>query len=241
MNRQTNHPRKRDAPRGNFLANLIDPIDGLSEGVFSIMMFLIFTLAFKIIWLRDALEQPITSQMMNELIISATGAALAWGIIDGMMYALTSYLAREERHRLLKDIQSADTEEEALELIADDMDYLLEPITEEGDRQVFYQNYLQILAKSKPQPIHVTKDDYAVVLGHVLVAVLAVIPSLLPLLVLRFNFDLALTVSILVSFIMLFLTGFGWGKYTGANPWRIGFLLLLVAASLVGIAMLLGG
>ncbi len=241
MNRQANHPRKRAAPRVNFLANLIDPIDGLSEGVFSIMVFLIFTLAFKVIWLRDAIEQPITSQMMNELIISAMGAILAWGIIDGMMYALTSYLAREERHRLLKDIQSADTEEEALELIADDMDYLLEPITEEGDRQVFYRNYFKLLAKSKPQPVHVTKDDLAVVLGHMLVAVLAVIPSLLPLLVLRFNFDLALTVSILVSFIMLFLTGFGWGKYTGANPWRIGFLLLLVAASLVGIAMLLGG
>jgi VIT1/CCC1 family predicted Fe2+/Mn2+ transporter len=221
--------------------NLIDPIDGLSEGVFSIIVFLIFTLAFKVIWLRDALEQPITSQMMNELIISAMGAILAWGIIDGMMYALTSYLAREERHRLLKDIQSADTEEEALDLIADDMDYLLEPITEEGDRQVFYRNYLQLLAKSKPQAIRATKDDLAVVLGHILVAILAVIPSLLPLLVLRFNFDLALTVSILVSFIVLFVSGFAWGKYTGANPWRIGFLLLLVAASLVVIAMLLGG
>jgi VIT1/CCC1 family predicted Fe2+/Mn2+ transporter len=241
MNRHTNHSRKQAAPRGNFLVNLIDPIDGLSEGVFSIIVFLIFTLAFKVIWLRDALEQPITSQMMNELIISAMGAILAWGIIDGMMYALTSYLAREERHRLLKGIQSADTEEEALDLIADDMDYLLEPITEEGDRQVFYRNYLQLLAKSKPQAIRVTKDDLAVVLGHILVATLAVIPSLLPLLVLRFNFDLALTVSILVSFIVLFVSGFAWGKYTGANPWRIGFLLLLVAASLVVIAMLLGG
>jgi len=135
MNRQTNHSRKRAAPRVNFLMNLIDPIDGLSEGVFSIMVFLIFTLAFKVIWLRDTLEQPITSQMMNELIISAMGAILAWGIIDGMMCALTSYLAREERQRLLKEIQSADTEEEAMELIADDMDYLLESIIEEGNRQ----------------------------------------------------------------------------------------------------------
>ncbi len=223
------------------MENLIDPIDGLSESVFSILVFLTFTLAYKAIWLRDALEQPITSQMMNELIISAMGAIFAWGIIDGMMVALISILARDERHRLLKDIQAASSEEEALELIADDMDYLLEPIAEESDRRVFYRNVLDLLRNSKPRQVRLKRDDVAVVLGHMLVAVVAVIPSLLPLLILRFNYELALTVSILVSFIILFLTGFLWGKYTGANPWRIGFILVVVAAFLLLVAILLGG
>lgn len=234
-------PGNREKSARLSLDTLIDPIDGLSESIFSILVFLTFTLAFKAIWLREALEQPVTSHMINDLILSAMGAILAWGIIDGIMYALTSFFEREERHRLLKEIQAATTEQEALEIIADDMDYLLDPISEEKDRRVFYRSVLDLLIKSKPRPVHFKREDASAVLGHVLVAILAVIPSLLPFFILRYNYELAISVSILVSFIVLFLAGFNWGKYTGANPWKIGFLLVGVAFVLVLIAIPLGG
>ena len=141
--------KHRIQPVTGFLGSLIDPIDRLSETIFSILVFLTFTLAFKIFWITDALEQPISSEIVDELLIGA--------------------------------------------------------------------------------------------LGHVLVAIIAVIISFIPLLALRHDHNLAIRISIFVSFIVLFVSGFRWGTYTGANPWKTGLVLMSVAAGLVIIAILLGG
>ena len=128
-----------------------------------------------------------------------------------------------------------------MEIIADDMDYLLEPLVGEEERKALYGNILIHLQKSKPRNIGLKGDDFAVVLGHVLVAILAVIPSTIPFLVLQYDFALALRISIIVSFVMLFIAGFPWGSYTGASPWKTGLLLMSVAVALVVVALLLGG
>jgi len=44
-----------------------------------------------------------------------------------------------------------------------------------------------------------------------------------------------------VSFIVLFIAGYQWGKHTGANPWSMGLLLVSIAAIMVLIAIPLGG
>jgi hypothetical protein len=224
-----------------FLESLIDPIDWLSETTFSIIIFLIYLLAFKNIVLSIAPQQPISQDDVNDLLIGALGAVLAWGAIDGIMYALFSVFERGERRRFLEDVQAARTNEEAMEIIADDMDYLLEPIVGEDERKALYGNILIHLQNSKPHDVGLKGEDFSVVLGHVLVAILAVIPSTIPFLVLRHDFAIAIRASIIVSFIILFIAGFRWGVYTGANPWNIGLLLMSVAVILVLIAILLEG
>ena len=221
---------------------MIDPIDWLSETVFSILIFLTFTLAFRIIRLAKVPVQPLISgYVIDEMLVSVLGAILAWGIIDGVMYVLLSIFERGERHRLLRDIQGAQTDQDALAAIADDMDYFLEPITDENERQALYKNILIHLRAGKPRNIGLRREDYFSALAHVLVAIVAVIPSVIPLFVFHTNYDLAIRVSILVSFIVLFFAGYRWGTYTGANPWKTGLLLMFVAAVLVLIAIPLGG
>jgi VIT1/CCC1 family predicted Fe2+/Mn2+ transporter len=233
--------RRRNKPTTGFLESLIDPIDWLSETTFSILIFLTFTLAFWLLGMSGNPKQDISSSEVNELLIGALGAVVAWGLIDGIMYALFSVFERGERHRLLDDVQAARTNEEAMKIIAEDMDYLLEPIVGEGERKVLYGNILAHLQGSKPRNIGLKREDLIVALGHVLVAFLAVIPSTIPFLVLQHDFALALRISIIVSFVMLFIAGYRWGRYTGANPWSTGLLLMSVAVALVVIALLLGG
>lgn len=227
--------------RKGFPGTLIEPIDWLSETIFSILIFLTFTLAFRMIKTYSAAPQPVSSELVNELIITALGAVLAWGAIDGIMYALFSVFERGERHRLLRDIQTAPTRQQALEAIAEDMDYLLEPITGEAERKELYGHILIHLQDSNPRKIGLKFEDLTMALGHVLVAVLAVIPSVLPFLVFRNDPDLAIRVSIVISFLVLFLAGSRWGAYTGASPWKTGLLLTVVAAVLLLIAIPLGG
>ena len=76
-------------------------------------------------------------------------------------------------------------------VIAEDMDYLLEPITGEDERKALYRSILIHLQDSKPRKYGLKGEDLTGVLGHVLVAILAVIPSLIPFVVLRHDYDLA--------------------------------------------------
>jgi len=225
----------------DYFGNLIDPIDRLSETIFSILIGLLYVLAFRFIILSSTPEQSITDENVNDLLVGVISAVVAWGLIDGIMYALLSVFGRGERHRLLIDIQAARTEEEAMVIIAEDMDYLLEPITGVDERKALYRSILVHLKNSKPRKYGLKGEDITGVLGHVLVAILAVIPSLIPFVVLRHDYDLATRVSILISFIVLFVTGSRWASYTGANPWKTGLLIISVAAGLVLIAVLLGG
>ncbi len=220
---------------------MIDPIDGLSETIFSILILLTFTLAYRIIVLSGGSSSDLTSGEMNDLLIGAVGAIFAWGVIDGVMYALISLFERGERHRLLKNIQAAESDEEAVDFIADDLDYILEPITEENVRKELYSSVLLHLRDSQPRRIGFTKDDFTGALGHIVVAMVSVIPSLIPLLLLRNDMMLAIRVSNIVSLIVLFIVGHRWGVYTGANPWKTGLLITAVAVLLVLIAIPLGG
>lgn len=233
--------RQRTTPKESFLSRLLDPIDRLSETIFSILILLTFTLAFRIIKLGDDPNQPIPPSYVNELLLGAAGATLAWGIIDGIMYALLAMFERGERHRLLRQLQTAHTEEESVQIVAGELDHILEPITGETQRRALYQDVLEHLRDGTPQPIGLTREDVAGGFGSVLVAVIAVLPSFAPFLIFYSNPALAIRASNVVSFMVLFISGYQWGKYTGADPWRTGLLLAAIAAVMVLIAIPLGG
>lgn len=233
-----NRVRRRQKPRQGFLAHLLDPIDTLAEVIFSVLILLTFTLAFRIFMLDG---QPVTADYVNDLIWAALGATIAWGIIDGIMYALIEVLGRSERYRLLWHIQAAHTPEEGVAAIADEFDYILEPITGEHQRQALYEDILAHLQDSQPRPIGLKREDLTGGLVSVLVAVLAVIPSFLPLLVFREDYALAIRLSNVVSFIVLFVAGHEWGRYTGMSSWKTGLLVTAVGALLVAVAIPLGG
>ena len=69
----------------------------------------------------------------------------------------------------------------------------------------------------------------------------AVLPSLLPLLLLPDNTALAIRISSLVSFLVIFATGYSWGIHTDTNPWKIGLLLSSICLAMGLVVVLLGG
>ncbi len=223
------------------MGRLLDPIDRLAEATYSVLIVLTFTLAFRIFVLGSNPGQGVSAEHANELLIGAIGATVAWGVIDGTMYALFSMFERGEKHRVLVHIQAATTRQEGIEAVADELDHILEPILQREKRNLLYADVLEHLHDSQPQPVGLTREDLAGALGSVLVAIVAVLPSLAPLVLLRGDYALAIRLSNVVSFVVLFVAGYQWGKYTGASPWKTGLLLLAVAALMVAIAILLGG
>ena len=51
----------------------------------------------------------------------------------------------------------------------------------------------------------------------------------------------ALRVSNAIAIVMLFLTGFAFGRMTGRHPWLVGVSMVVLGLILVGVTMALGG
>jgi hypothetical protein len=241
MNRTLPPVRYRAKPESAFLENLIDPIDRLTESVFSILILLTFTMTSWIIGLSGSSEHSLDSENIVDLAIAALVTIVAYGVIDGVIYALLTMFGRGESHRLLQGVQAADSEEEAVAVIADNLDYMLEPITGEPERRQLYSHILDQLHNSQPREIGLKREDVTAGLTHVLVAVLVIMPSLLPLVVMRQDPERAILVSNFISLFLLFFVGYRWGKYTGANPWKTGLIILSVITALVLFLFWLGG
>lgn len=239
--RTTFRARPRPTAQPGFLGRLLDPIDRLAETIFSILILLTFTMAFRIIKLGLNPLEPIPPDYTRDLALAAFGAIVAWGLIDGVMYALLAVFERGEKHRLLARLQFADGEAERLEAVAEEFDYVLAPITHAEQRRALYADVVDHLRESKPQPVNFMGEDVAGALGCLLVAVVAVLPSLVPLVLLPNNYGLAVRLSNVISFSVLFYAGYQWGRHTGSSPWKTGLLLAAIGAVLVLIAVALGG
>lgn len=111
---------------------------------------------------------------------------------------------------------------------------------ENQQRHHLYQDILAHLQEGEPQAVRLQKDALTGALGSVLVAVLVVIPSLIPLYFIN-DYNWAIRVSNIVSFVVLFGAGYGWGQKTGANPWKTGLALAAFGLLMVLIAIPLGG
>jgi hypothetical protein len=225
----------------NVLGEFLDPIDALFTIFFSILFALLFTLSYGILIYHGVIPSSFAGGYGQELFVTILGAVTAWGIIDGVLYVLGEGLARRERYRLLQYVQTSDSEEEAASAIASELDFILEPITSDEQRQALYHDIRAYLSQAEPQAIGIQRRDVAGAVATVLLSVVAVLPSLLPLLLLPDNTVLAIHISNVVSFIVIFAAGYGWGLHTDTNPWKIGLLLSSVCLAMVLVAMLLGG
>jgi hypothetical protein len=228
-------------PQDSFLGNFLDPIDRLGETLFALMILLSFTLAIRISLLGSDAQAPTTAQYASRLVVAMLTAIVGWGVIDGVMYVLFSVFDRGEKHRLLACVQTAAPPAEGIAAIAEKLDPILEPITRAGQRELLYEDVLAHLRDSQPKPVGIKRVDLVGAVGCVLVAVISALPSLAPFVLLRDNLMLALRVSNIVSFVMLFAAGYGYGHYSRMNPWKTGLALLAAGAILGVTAILLEG
>ena len=225
----------------NLSRKFLDPIDWLSETIFSIMIALIFTLAYRIFALSSFTTSADPSESTINLLLAITGAVIAWGFIDGVIYAVLSIFEREEQDRFLRELQAAPTEQDKIEVVTDEFGYTFESIVEDSQKEHLYYAILQAVNVAPKQRQGLKKEDILAAIAHVFIALIAVIPCLLPLVIFNKNLLLAIRLSNLVSFGMLFLTGYSWGKYTGINPVRTGIIIMMIAITLALLAIPLGG
>ncbi len=85
-----------------------------------------------------------------------------------------------------------------------------------------------------------SKDDWLGGAAVFLVVFLSTFPVVIPFIVMR-NAVPALRVSNAIAIVMLFITGYVYGRNVGHHPWLVGISMVVIGAVLSALTMALGG
>ena len=118
-----------------FIHRNLEPVDRLGEVLFGLIMALGFTGA-----VRLGMEEPNN----RDLFISIFGCNLAWGIVDGVMFAMTALFERGHKARFVKDVVEASTEQEAMGRIGEEFGDRLSGLITAEERERLYRQVLEL-------------------------------------------------------------------------------------------------
>jgi hypothetical protein len=217
----------------NFIQRHLDPASRLGEILFGLIMALGVTLT-------SGLTVGEGKAGVRQLLHSALGCNIAWGIIDGIMYVMNCLVERGEKARLIHAIHTAPDQLAALTIVRDEVDRDIVTLAGPEEREALNQSILKYLSHARALKTRVTKDDVCGALACFCLVFLSCLPATLPFLVFS-NPTHALRVSNVLLIGMLFFIGQKWAKYANTNRLLAGLVMVVVGLALVAVAVLLGG
>jgi VIT1/CCC1 family predicted Fe2+/Mn2+ transporter len=209
---------------------LLDPMERISEVLFGLIMVLTVTCSFSV-------AQADRSQV-HHMLIAAAGCNLAWGAIDAIFYLLTRFGEKGRAITALQALRKAANLSEAQAIIAAALHPLLASVLTPAEFGLMQQRLNQ-LPEPPARPM-LTKKDFLAAKGVFLIVFLSTLPVVIPFL---FTSDarLALRVSNGIAVLMMFATGYAFGRYSGRRPWLTGTAMVILGTILVGITISIGG
>jgi len=207
----------------------LEPVERVSEAIFGLIMVLAFTGSLSV--------AESGRQEVRQMLVAALACNVAWGLVDGVMYLLTSIVGRARRAVVLQGIRTADpTTARAIVLGA--LPEGVAAITDEAEAD-------RMVARVRALPAPPLQARFAVAdlrgaVGSCLLVVLATFPPTLPFLFVE-DAVRALRISNGLALASLFLAGYWLGKETGVRAWLLGLAMMVVGSALVALTIALGG
>jgi hypothetical protein len=209
---------------------VLDPMERISEILFGLIMALTFTCTLGV-----ATADNIKVQTM---LFGALGCNLAWGIIDGGVYLLARLNDQGRKILMLRAMRQAPDLGTAQRIVADALPPLVASIVPSEQLELMRQKLHQL--PEPPEHPRLTKRDWIGASGLCLLSFLSTFPIVVPFIFIS-DARLALRVSNGIAIAMLFFCGYVFGYRSGLRPWRTGLAMVVIAGSLVGVAIALGG
>jgi len=177
---------------------------------------------------------------VRQLLLAAIGCNVAWGIIDGVMYVMSSMVARGEKALVIQAVQSAADERAALDIIRNKIEPRFEALAGPGHVEAQRRSILEYFTRAEAPRTRVTKDDLYGALACFLLVFLSCLPAAVPFVIFS-EPTRALRVSNFLLVAMLFVVGHMWAQYAHTNRLVAGLVMVAIGLALVGVAVLLGG
>jgi hypothetical protein len=209
---------------------VLDPIDRVTEVLFGLIMVLTFTGSLSI---AEAGRQDIRT-----MLVGALGCNLAWGIIDGVFYLMGSLAEKGRAIRTLRVVRGTGDPRKAQRLIAAALPSAVTRIMQQAELESIHRRLKEL--PEPPKRAHLRKNDWLGAAGVLLLVFLSTFPVVIPFIFMK-DAQAAMRLSNAVAMIMLFLTGYTYGRIAGGRPWVIGVSMIVVGSVLVAITIALGG
>lgn len=220
--------------RSSFINKYLDPATSLGEILFGLIMTLTFTLGAGVIMQEEG------RQGARDLLIATIGCNIAWGVIDGVFYLLGQLFERSRLRRIALRVRETRDDREALDLVAREIDPVLEKITSPDERAKLYARIVATVRTGDLGPNRMTRHDLLGAVASFWLVFFASLPAAIPFMFIE-NPWIALRVSNAILLALLFAAGYSWARYTTARPWLAGVVFLLFGVALVVMAIALGG
>jgi hypothetical protein len=175
---------------------------------------------------------------VRTMLFGALGCNLAWGIIDGVLYVMGSLAEKGRNLFIFRAVRKATDPKEAQRRIADALPPVVASVLEPVELEALHQRLKQL--PEPPDHARLRKDDWLGAAGVFLLVFLSTFPVVIPFIFMS-NAGPALRVSNVIAIVMLFLTGYAFGRMTGRHPWLVGISMVVLGLVLVGVTMALGG
>ena len=216
--------------RGQPSKRVLEPIDRLSEVLFGLIMVLTFTGSLSV--------ATAGHEEIRTMLVAAIGCNLAWGIIDAVLYLMGTVAEEGRALMTFHAVRAAADPQRAQHIIASALPPVLASVMQPPEFAALHQRLTQL--PEPPRSPRLRKDDWLGALAVFLIVFLSTFPVVIPFLVVP-DAVRALRVSNAVAIVMLFLTGYAYGRLTGRHPWVVGIAMVLLGGVLVGLTMALGG
>jgi VIT family len=209
---------------------VLDPIDRVSEILFGLIMVLTFT---------GSLSVANTGRDdVRTMLIGALGCNLAWGIIDGIFYLMGCLAEKGRALRALRAIRRCSDPQKAQKIISATLPQAVANVLQPPELEALYRRLKEL--PEPPNRAQLRRDDWRGALGVFLLVFLSTFPVVIPFIFLK-NIVPAMRLSNAVAIVMLFLTGYVYGRIIGHRPWVRGVFMVVLGSILVAITIALGG
>ena len=209
---------------------VLDPLERSSEVLFGLIMVLGFTSTLSV--------ATAGRSEIRTMIVGALGCNLAWGIVDALMYLMAARSEKAHGLATLNALRSARSVALAHEIIRTALPPVVADCMEEAQFEQIYQRLLRL--PNVPDRTRLTSDDWRGAAGVFLLVFLSTFPVVVPFFFIR-NARWALRASNLVAIIMLAITGYSYGRYSGERRWMWSLSMVLLGLAMVALTVKLGG
>lgn len=215
----------RDKPR-----RVLDPVERISEVLFGLIMALTFTGSISIS--SDGQSE------IRPMLVGAIGCNVAWGIVDAVIYLVTTLVERSRGLAVLHRVRAAASPTEAHGHIADAMPANVVSVLTAGDIETIRVRLTQL--PYPPSRARLRWSDVAAATAVFLLVVVSTFPVVIPFIVIA-DVPLAMHSSNAITVLMLFTCGCSLGRYAGHRTLAMGLAMVAVGLTLIAVTIALGG
>ena len=209
---------------------VLSPLERMSEILFGLIMVMTFTGSISV-------AEHGRGEIRNVL-ISALGCNLAWGVVDAGMYLMGRFTERARDLIMLTAIHATNDRKEAHRLLDEVLPSI---ISRQADAEDLDRMHSWLRARPVPPGnVTFTHMDWIGALAVFLLVFLSTFPVVIPFLLMH-DAATALRFSHGIAIGMLFLVGWKIGAHTGHSPWRVGATMVVIGTALAAGTMALGG